>query len=82
MAFTDLSLGVELDTGLAVEGDLTLETTLVSGPVEHWEWDLVSCKPSASLIENARHTGTATLIPICPGSAWVSNFLAAAPLLV
>jgi hypothetical protein len=29
-----------------------------------------------------RHTGTATLIPICPGSACNSNFLAAAPLLV
>lgn len=49
MTFTNLSLGVEFDTGLAVEGDLTLETTLVSRPVEHWEWDLVSCKPSAFL---------------------------------
>lgn len=27
-------------------------------------------------------TGTATLIPIWPGSAWISNFLAAAPLFV
>jgi hypothetical protein len=32
--------------------------------------------------EGRGHTGTATLIPICPGSACSSNFLAAAPLLV